>query len=190
MSTKPSSYAWDLVFWHGWLKEFKYHSGAAALPEITISVGTLLEIHTILDTIEFWMRRFHYHLTCIYKDVDEEVMSTAVLVSDKTWHDEHSFSEVESYRIRRALLLFQPYCNLFHQSPNYLDTFFNGRVSEQISFLQSLQTFLVAELDGVYGMIEWIASINIGVAWILTRKSARSGPDSGPYPAAPSSSTS
>ncbi|RYP06604.1 hypothetical protein DL764_003056 [Monosporascus ibericus] len=99
-------------------------------------------------------------------------MSAAVLVSDKTWHNGHSFSKVESYRTRRALLLFQFYCTLSHQSPNYLDTFFSGRVSKQISFLQSPQTLLVAELDGVYEMIEWIASIYIGVAWILTLKSA------------------
>ncbi|RYP22815.1 hypothetical protein DL767_008961 [Monosporascus sp. MG133] len=109
-------------------------------------------------------------------------MSTAVPVSDKTWHDEHSFSGVESYRIRRALLLFQLYCTLFYQSPNYLDAFFNGRVSEQISFLQLLQTFLVAELDGVYGMTEWIASIDIGVAWILTRKPAPLRPGLGAVP--------
>ncbi|RYP58510.1 hypothetical protein DL769_008926 [Monosporascus sp. CRB-8-3] len=182
MNTKPSSYAWDPTFWHGWLKDFKYRSDAAALPEIPISVGTLLKIRTILDTIEFWMRRFHYHLSFIYKSDDEQVMSTALLVSDKTWHDEHSFSEVESYRIRRALLLFQLYCTLFHQPPDYLHTFFNGRVSEQISFLQSLQTFLVAELDGVYGMIEWIASGDIGVAWILTRKSAPLRPGLGAVP--------
>ncbi|KAI1651168.1 uncharacterized protein F4817DRAFT_366746 [Daldinia loculata] len=144
-----------------WIKEFSKRSDDAMLPTIPRTLESLSRIQLLLQSVESWVGRLHYNFSRSYPSQDPQSFESflrtqdMVIVHGKDSQDEHSFSAVESYRIRRALLLFELYCTLFHCSnPCRNGKQHNVRVSEQMLFLQSLQPFLLTELDAIYGMIE------------------------------------
>ncbi|KAI0113075.1 hypothetical protein F4814DRAFT_333442 [Daldinia grandis] len=144
-----------------WIKEFSKQGGDTMLPIIPRTLRVLKHIQLLLQTVESWVGRLHYNFSRSYPSQDpqsfERFLETRdmVMVCGRDSQDEHSFSTVESYRIRRALLLFELYSTLFHcHRSNGSRKQHNGRVSEQMLFFQSLQPFLLTELDAIYGMIE------------------------------------
>ncbi|KAI1087210.1 hypothetical protein F5B19DRAFT_500175 [Rostrohypoxylon terebratum] len=136
-----------------WLVEFKQRSDVTELPKIPQNIKVLRYIRQLLESVEFWMSRFHFDRTKTYSVQNREENSEYV--------DEHSFVEVESYRICRALLILQLFSTLFRYSKNRPETAYDCRIGEQMLFLQSLQPFLLSELDAVYGMIE----CNLASTW-------------------------
>ncbi|KAI0846136.1 hypothetical protein F5Y00DRAFT_244639 [Daldinia vernicosa] len=145
-----------------WIKEFSNRSDDTMLPAIPRTLASLSRIQLLLQTVESWVGRLHFNFSRSYPSQDPQSFETflrtqeMVLLHGSDSQDEHSFSAVESYRIRRALLLYELYCTLFfyynHNTPNRKKR--DGRVPEQMLFFQSLQPFLLAELDAIYGMIE------------------------------------
>ncbi|ORY61651.1 uncharacterized protein BCR38DRAFT_440808 [Pseudomassariella vexata] len=159
-----------------WIRKFQARSDDTPLPALPRTVQTLNSLDQIIDSIEFWMIRFHHSLTIVYGGNLCDI--TLAVLQNTSWENEYSFTSVENYRIRRALLLFQLYCVLFHQPADHRDHSFNGRVAEQALFLQSLQPFMIAELDGVYGMIEWILASHFRISWHISRRSTAMVPGS------------
>ncbi|KAI1205566.1 uncharacterized protein F4807DRAFT_464652 [Annulohypoxylon truncatum] len=137
-----------------WLKEFIERSEDRALPEIPYTIQTLQYIRRLLESIEFWIRRIHLDRSKTYKLGSAARTMELVLYHHLDNEDEHSFNRIESYRIRRALLIYQLYCMLFRHSKRRYGMFPQRRIPEQMLFLQSLQPFLLKELDAVYGMVE------------------------------------
>ncbi|KAI0888342.1 uncharacterized protein GGS22DRAFT_198118 [Annulohypoxylon maeteangense] len=134
-----------------WLKEFVERSDNTPLPEIPRTPEALKYIESLFVAIRFWKGRLHLDRSKTYDLESFDDAEDKIMRGKKDSADEHSFSSVESYRICRALLIYELFCMLFQRHP---DTFYNGRVSEQMLFIQALQPFLLNELDAVYGMIE------------------------------------
>ncbi|KAI2466863.1 hypothetical protein F4781DRAFT_334164 [Annulohypoxylon bovei var. microspora] len=153
-----------------WIKAFIQRRDGTYPPQIPGIMRTLQYIRRLLGSVQFWMRRFQFDRSKTYELGSYADTKKSIIYEDKDHDDEQSFDEVESYRIRRSLLMFQLYCTLFQFSNRRTVTFFNGRVSEQMLFLQSLQPFLLAELDAVYGMIECHVAGNWHIATSICRK--------------------
>ncbi|KAI1458756.1 hypothetical protein F4805DRAFT_423532, partial [Annulohypoxylon moriforme] len=153
-----------------WLKDFSGRRDNTAPPAIPRTVETLKYIQRLLEAVEFWLRRFHLDRSRTYAHEDFYEVQDCIIRQDMDCNDEHSFDNVESYRIRRALLLFQLYCVLFRLSRRREQTAWNGHVTEQMLFLQTLPPFLLIELDGVYGMIECHLAANWQMGGSICRK--------------------
>ncbi|KAI1662314.1 hypothetical protein F4813DRAFT_344115 [Daldinia decipiens] len=161
------------------------------LPTIPRTLASLSRIQLLLQTVEIWVARLHFNFSKSYVLVSQDPQcferflktQDKVIIRGRDNQDEHSFSEVESYRIRRALLLFELYCTLFHSyNPHGSSKQHNGRVSEQMLFLQSLQPFLLTELDAIYGMIECHLDWNWRLHGIICRTSLPLHPGHGVRP--------
>ncbi len=125
--------------WLRWSSAFRRRSEATPPPSIPIDTESLVYLDELLAAVDWFAGRI--------LPIISEACRLSFDGSDRFWPS-------ESYRIRRALVLYQLYCELFFQSSQDRDFEFNGRVTEQAQFLQGLHPFLVGELEAIYRMIE------------------------------------
>lgn len=159
------------VEYSNWLVEFKQRNDNTNLPKIPQNIKVLRFIRQLLDSIQFWLCRFHFDRSKTYGIINRDENSPFV--------DQHSFTEVESYRICRALLIFQLFSTLFRYSKNRPETSYDCRIGEQMLFMQSLQPFLLKELDAVYGMIECSLAATWHMGESICRKAEPLNPGQG-----------
>jgi hypothetical protein len=132
---------YDPLIWVKYLRAFRERHHHRPLPKIPHTPKCLFELEKVLVAADMFTEEFRQ----LAVEAIEDGPETGEVLSRE-----------ESYRLRRALLLFELYCQFFRQHHGHRDAGRNGRVAEQMSFLQSISLFLLGELDAVYGVVDEI----------------------------------